>query len=102
MSEYELTTFAEDDLKNIARYTIDTWGLKQAKRYEALLVKGFRQIAQGRITPRGFLSHRPDLLFTHCEHHYIFYSIRESQCPLILAVFHERMDLMQRLKDRLS
>ena len=31
MPEYELTTFAEDDLKSIARYTIDTWGLEQAK-----------------------------------------------------------------------
>ena len=69
MPEYEFTTFAEDDLKSIARYTIDTWGLEQAKRYEAFLVKGFRQIAQGRITARVFLSHRPDLLFTHCEHH---------------------------------
>jgi len=102
MPDYELTTFAEGDLKSIARYTVDTWGLEQAKRYEALLVKGFRQIAQRRITSRGFLFHRPDLLFTHWEHHYIFYSIREAQCPLIIAVFHERMDLMQRLKDRLS
>lgn len=102
MYDYELTTFAEDDLKSIARYTLDTWGIEQAKRYERLLVTRFRQIAQGRIRPRAFLSHRQDLLFTHCEHHCIFYSIREAQCPLILAVFHERMDLMQRLKNRLS
>ena len=102
MPEYELTTFAEDDLKSIARYTIDTWGLEQAKCYEAFLVKGFRQIAQNRITARVFLSHRPDLLFTHCEQHYIFYSLRETQCPLIIAIFHERMDLMQRLKNRLA
>jgi plasmid stabilization system protein ParE len=102
MPEYELTTFAEDDLKSIARYTLDTWGLEQAKRYERVLVTRFRQIAKGHISPRAFLSHRPDLLFTHCEHHYIFYRPREAQCPLILAVFHERMDLMQRLKGRLS
>jgi len=102
MPDYELTDFAEDDLKGIARYTVDTWGLKQAKQYEAKLVKRFRHLSQGRITPRQFLSTRPDLLFTHCEHHYIFYSIREAQCPLILAVFHERMNLMQRLKERLS
>ncbi|MBL0010382.1 MAG: type II toxin-antitoxin system RelE/ParE family toxin [Nitrosomonas sp.] len=26
MSGYELTTLAEEDMKAIARYTIDTWG----------------------------------------------------------------------------
>ncbi len=102
MPDYELTALAEEDLKSIARYTIDTWGLKQAKRYESLLADRFQKIAQGRITPKVFLSHRPDLLFTHCEHHYIFYCTRNNQSPLILAVCHERMDLMQRLKNRLS
>ncbi len=74
MPDYELTTFAEDDLRGIARYTIDTWGLKQAKRYEASLAARFHKIAQGDVTPRTFLSHRPVLLVTHCEHHYIFYT----------------------------
>ena len=102
MPDYELSIAAEGDLKAIARYTVDTWGLKQAKGYEASLVKGFRKISKGRLPPRVFLSHRPDLLFTHCEHHYIFYTLRETKPPLILAVFHERMDLMQRLQERLS
>ena len=102
MPGYELTLLAEEDLKSIAHYTVKTWGLKQAKRYETLLADRFQKIAQGRITPKVFLSHRPDLLLTHCEHHYIFYSTRENKPPLILAVFHERMDLMKRLKNRLS
>ena len=102
MPDYELTALAEKDLRRIARYTIETWGLKQAKRYESLLADRFQKIAQGRLPPKLFLSHRSDLLFTHCEHHYIFYCTREDQPPLILAVFHERMDLMQRLKNRLT
>lgn len=53
MPEYELTTFAEDDLKSIARYTLDTWGLEQAKRYERVLVTRFHQIAKGHISPRA-------------------------------------------------
>ena len=102
MADCELTSLAEEDLKSIARYTIKTWGLEQAKRYESLLADRFQKIAQGRVTPKHFLSHRLDLLFAHCEHHYIFYCTREDQPPLILAVFHERMDLMQRLKNRLT
>ncbi len=31
MPGYELTTFAEEDMKDIARYTIDTWVIEQAK-----------------------------------------------------------------------
>ncbi len=35
------------------------------------------------------------------EHHYIFCMIRETQPALIIAILHERMDLMSRLKDHL-
>lgn len=102
MPNYELTVLAEKDLRRIARYTIETWGFKQAKHYESLLADGFQKIAQGRLAPNPFLSHRSDLLFTLCEHHYIFYCTRGELPPLILAIFHERMDLMQRLKNWLT
>lgn len=102
MPDYKLTTHAEQDLRDIARYTIDMWGVEQAERYEALLSKRFQEIAQGIVTPRTFLKRRPDLLFTHCEHHFIFYwQPNDRTKPIILAVLHERMDLMQRLKARL-
>ncbi len=103
MPSYELTDLAEEDLRAIARYTVDTWGIDQAKHYEGLLVKRFQEIAQGNITPRIFLKSRPDLLFTHCEHHYIFYGhSKDRKRPIILAVLHERMNLVQRLKNRLT
>lgn len=103
MPGYELTALAEEDLRTIARYTVDTWGIKQAKRYEALLLKRFQEIAQGNITPRVFLKNRPDLSFTYCEYHYIFYwQPKDRERPIILAVLHERMDLMRRLKNRLA
>ena len=73
MSGYKLTTHAEQDLRDIARYTINKWGMAQAKRYETILSERFQEIAQGVVTPRTFLKRKPDLLFTHCEHHYIFY-----------------------------
>jgi toxin ParE1/3/4 len=48
------------------------------------------------------LKHRPELLVSRCEHHYVFHLVRKKQCPLILAVFHESMDLMVRLRERLG
>lgn len=100
MPGYELTTLAEQDMRATARYTIDTWGAGQAERYEALLSKQFQEIAQGIITPRIFLKRRPDLLVTHCEHHYIFYWRPKGRTKLIMIIFavlHERMDLIQKL-----
>jgi hypothetical protein len=38
---------------------------------------------------------------SHCEHHFIFYLHPEGQKPRILAVFHENMDVLVRLAERL-
>ena len=102
MPEYELTPGADHDLLEIARYTIKTWGLEQADRYEADLKMHLQAIGKGEACARPFLEHRPELLFCRCEHHYAFFLQRENACPLILAVFHENMDLMTRLRDRLE
>ncbi|EGD59322.1 DNA gyrase inhibitor [Novosphingobium nitrogenifigens DSM 19370] len=36
------------------------------------------------------------------EHHYVFCLLRGNDPPLIVAILHERMDLIQQLGDRLS
>jgi plasmid stabilization system protein ParE len=36
----------------------------------------------------------PGLRMTRCEHHYIFCLPRKNAPALIVAIFHERMDLM--------
>ncbi|HYG36837.1 MAG TPA: type II toxin-antitoxin system RelE/ParE family toxin [Clostridia bacterium] len=102
MPNYELTESAEEDLKNIAVYTISKWGPKQAVRYGALFDAHFESIGSGKARTRIFLQHRPELRVSRVEHHYVFHLEREKQCPLILAVFHESMDLMARLRDRLG
>jgi len=71
--EYELSEAADDDLLAIARYTVKKWGVEQARRYEAALESCFVAIGKRKIRSRVFLEKRPELLFTHCEHHYIFY-----------------------------
>ena len=100
--EYELTEAADNDLLAIARYTIKKWGIDQARRYNAALESCFTAIGTGKIRPRIFLQRRPELLFTHCEYHYVFYITRNNRCPLIIAVLHENMNLITRLKNRLS
>lgn len=102
MPNYELAQAAEDDLKNIALYTISKWGPKQLLRYGTLFDAHFEVIGKGKAKTRIFLARRPELRVSRVQHHYVFHLDRESQCPLILAVFHENMDIMARLRQRLE
>ena len=96
-----LTPAAKEDLAAIACYTAKTWGKKQAFKYAELLDKSFQEIAVGKAVSKPILNHR-DVYVCRCEHHYIFYlKIDKTKIPVILAVLHEHMDLMQRLKGRL-
>jgi plasmid stabilization system protein ParE len=102
MPHYELAEGAEEDLQGIAQYTVSRWGAKQAMRYGAVLEKHFRAVGDGRIRTRIFLPHRPQLRVSRVEHHYVFHLERPEKRPLILAVFHESMDLVARLHNRLD
>ncbi len=99
---YKLTSSAEADLKEIARYTKKKWGKEQARIYGEALEKGFADIAHGYVASRVISERYAEVFFTRCEHHYIFYLRPEGKIPLIIAVLHERMDFLVRLKERLE
>jgi hypothetical protein len=44
----------------------------------------------------------PALRMARCQHHYVFCLPQEDAPALIVAILHERMDLMKRLADRLN
>ena len=102
MAAYELTLDAEHDLLDIAIYTVETWGLAQADRYEAALVQHFDGLGRGEVRTSTPIPHRPELRASRCLHHYVFSLHEEKATPLILAVLHEKMDLMTRLRERLD
>lgn len=99
---YQLTREAAEDLRSIALYTIEKWGIDQAKLYEAQLKACLEQIASGEAIPRNPIPHRPEILHARCQHHHLFYTRTPEQLPLIIAILHERMDLIARLESRLT
>jgi len=101
MLPYELTPLAEEDLKGIARYTVKTWGKKQSLRYATLLENHFFEIADRSAYSRSFSKRYPQVMVSRCEHHYIFYIHQSEQSPCIIAVLHETMNMLARLKNRL-
>jgi toxin ParE1/3/4 len=98
---YELTQEADADILAIARYTISNWGIGQALRLSAA-GKTFTGHRAAKARSRVFINQRPELIVSRVEHHYVFHQVRTNQCPLILAVLHENMDLISRIRDRLD
>jgi len=99
---YDLTPAAKQDLREIWLYTVEQWGEAQADRYTGRLEMCFRRIAGHRVRARTFSARYPQVQVTRCQHHYVFYLHSEGQQPLIIAVLHERMDLLTRLGARLT
>lgn len=97
---YVLTEAAEADLRDIIRYTRAQWGDEQVRDYVAKLTRGFDRVSQGHGKDMSALY--PKLQTLHCDHHYIFCLPRDDGPALIVAILHERMDLLARLRHRLT
>jgi len=98
---YVLKEEAEADLRDIINYTRNQWGNAQAQRYLARLKRGIARLADGQGPFKDMSAIYPLLRMAHCEHHYIFCLPREGALTLIVAIFHERMNLLARLAGRL-
>lgn len=101
MKAYVLTDAAEADLRDIIRYTRKQWGDAQVRSYVARLEQGIKRLAKGEGAFKELSVIQPGLRMAQCEHHYVFCLPREGAPALIVALLHERMDLMSRVADRL-
>lgn len=102
MRPYDLMPAAAADLRNIARYTLRQWGVRQQRRYARQLEACLHAIGDSTTVSRAFSNRYPQVQVTHCQHHHIFYVRPNGQKPRIIAVLHERMDLVARLVERLA
>lgn len=101
MTGYVLSAEAEADLRGIIRYTNNEWGPAQVRRYVATLEKGIDDLVAGHGSFHDMSELFPNLRMARCAQHYVFCLPRENAPALIVAIFHERMDLMTRLADRI-
>ena len=99
---YVLLPSADADLREILRYTRKQWGEAQARAYVAKLKRCVEKIATGQGFSKDLTVLYPGLRMVHCEHHYIFCLPRADDPAVVVAIFHERMDLMTRVADRLK
>lgn len=92
---------AEADLRAIVRFTVRQWGVAQARADARQIDDAAAALAAGQGAVKNWDAVLPGLRVKAVGSHYIFGVDRPGHPTLILAVLHERMDLMARLKERL-
>lgn len=93
MSTYRITPRAFDDLKSIARYTLDQWGEAQQEKYLRALDSRFSWLASSPLLGR----HRPEIrdgYFSYLQgSHVVFYTLHPEGGISIIGVLHQAMDV---------
>ena len=84
------------------RYTRRAWGDAQAREYADTLKRGIEGVVSGQLRSKAMSDLHPGLRVAHCRHHYIFYLPRHNAPTWVVAILHERMDLIARIESRLT
>ncbi len=97
MAEYRLSKSAENDLVEIADYTIATFGIEQSRRYRDGLNTCFQTLADTPMLGRSAtLRLAPELRRYEYQSHVVFY-MPELRDVLIVRVLHKNMDAPRHL-----
>jgi plasmid stabilization system protein ParE len=101
LAGYRLTSEAASDIKGILDYTLDRWGAEQADKYVLQIEQCLHDLVSGRRSGRPFGDSLAEIQVFHCEHHYIFYATQDDLLAVV-AILHEAMDLLARLRERME
>lgn len=102
MQPYNLSAAAENDLLEIAQYTLNTWGKEALEQYRIGLKNTFLKIAKNDLPKRTFSTTFPDLLVSKYKYHYIFYITKKRTAPVIIGIIHEKRNIVSQLNERLG
>ena len=98
MKGVRLTRRAEARLSEIAAWTYERFGARQADRYEAELLERVRALARGEVIARSCVALLPrdspatDLQYFRVQRHYVIFVERETE-TVILDFVHTSRDL---------
>lgn len=98
---WRLTRAAEVSLIDIARWTYETFGPRQAEAYEGDLIAFCREIATGvalsQDCRRPIDPDLPEVLrFTRCGQHFIVF-VEDNEAVIIVDFLHSRSNLAGKL-----
>ncbi len=102
MALFRQTQAALEDWQGIVEYTLDKYGEKQTRKYLRGLQDCMKTMTKGEGHYKDIKIQAHTVRVKHCQKHYIFGLMQSDEPMLVLAIFHERMELMKQLKKRLK
>lgn len=101
MTKFLLTNRAATDLSDIADFTIQTFGIEQARFYRDGLNHCFRILAENPQLGRNAVELASNLKRFEYQSHVVFYIPKESHI-LIVRILHQHMDFWRHLPESLT
>lgn len=101
MAKFLLTNRAATDLSDIADFTIQTFGIEQARFYRDGLNHCFEILAENPQLGRNVAELAQSLKRFEYQSHVVFYIPKESHI-LIIRILHQRMDFWRHLPESLT
>lgn len=98
MADFRLTLRADADLAGIADYTIETFGIEQARRYRDGLESGFQNLADNPLLGQSADYLVPQLRQLEHKSHVIFY-MPQDYGVFIVRILHASMEAPIHLGD---
>ncbi len=92
--EYRLSRLADNDIVNIAEYTIQEFGIKQARRYRDTLENCFLTIAKNPNIGRNAEEFETGLKRFENQSHIVFY-LEDDKGLFIVRVLHNSVDIVR-------
>ncbi len=92
---FRLTRRAEDSLVDIAEWTIQQFGVRQADIYETELVARCEAIARGEAVSQScsvLVDNEADLRYARAGEHFVVFLERSTEI-LVVDILHSRSDL---------
>ena len=95
MANYRLSRRAASDLEAIAEYTIERFGVDQARRYRDSLRSCFEQLSENPRMGRRAEQLSPGLRRFEHRSHIVFHTHRNGEM-FVVCILHARMDVPRR------
>lgn len=102
MTLYNQSLAAEDDWREMVKYTANNHGEAQVTIYTRKLLTCMDTMANGQGVHKDLKIAHHKIRIKHCQKHYIVGVLKKSAPLLIIGIFYERMDLIRHVKKRIT
>ena len=100
MSDYLLGPHADQHLDEIYEHTARHWGESQADRYIGMLFQYFLEVAAKDVIWRSVPAEfGVEGYFGKCDYHFVYWKVLYSGEVGIVAILHERMHQIDRIRE---